>query len=96
MCLCESETANGLTVLLCFDVHVDKGTTLNLRMYSRTSIIRTPLATGVRVRVRIIEIVRTTKINTVPFEHIRKLMIFILYNYIHGKFIIFTIYRNSI
>ena len=51
--------------------------------YSRTSIIRTPLATGVRIRVRIIEIVRITKINTVLFEHMRKLMIFILYNYIH-------------
>ena len=47
--------------------------------YSRTSIIRTPLATGVRI----IEIVRITKINTVLFEHMRKLMIFILYNYIH-------------
>ena len=31
--------------------------------YSRTSIIRTPLATGVWMRVRIIEIVRITKIN---------------------------------
>ena len=54
------------------------------------------LATGVRIRVRIIEIVRITKINTVLFEHMRKLIIFILYNYIHGTLIIFTTYRNSI
>ena len=34
-------------------------------IYSGTSIIRTPLATGVWIRVWIIEMVRITKINTV-------------------------------
>ena len=29
-CLCESESTNGLTVLLFFDVHIDIGVTLNL------------------------------------------------------------------
>ena len=42
--------------------------------YCITSIIRTPLATGVRIRVRIIEIVLITKINTVLFERMRKLI----------------------
>ena len=45
---------------------------------SGTSIIRTPLATGVRI-------IEIAKINTLLFEHLRKLIIFILHNYIHDK-----------
>ena len=50
-------------------------------IYSGTSIIRTPLATGVWILVWIIENVRIKKINTEPLEHMHKLIIFIIYNY---------------